>query len=670
MNASQTRPICRRQIHLDFHTSPHIPGVGENFDPEKFAHTLKEARVESVTCFARCHHGYLYYDSKRHPERKHPHLKRNLLAEQIEVCHQYGIRVPIYTTVQWDDYTAQRHPEWLVRNEDGSPRNDRPDFPGFYRTLAVNSGYRDFLREHVMDLLETFPCDGLFFDIVNPKDDWSAFSQAQMRERGLDPQEAQDRYRFGVEVIHEWMKEMSSLIRSCRPEATIFYNSGHIGPRQRAVVDAYSHFEVESLASGGWGYLHMPLTARYVRHLDRKAIGMTGKFHTSWGDFHSYKNPAALEFECHHMAALGMGCSIGDQLHPNGELCRYTYQLIGSVYQQLERKEPWCQEARAVTEIGVLTPEEYQNTRVHSDVTGAIQGVIRMLQECGYQFDVIDSQTAFDVNKYRLLLMPDEIPVNRFLADKLDRYLDAGGSILISHKAGLDASGRQFALSRFGVTYVSDSPYCPDYLVPARPFSDKLSATEYVMYLRGAKVQARPGSEILAHVKKPYFNREGEMYCSHLHAPADGMTDYPAAVQNGNVIYLAHPVFSTYHEYAPRWCKTIVEMSLDRLLGRRRVLHNGPSTALVMLNRQDRHHRYVLHVLHFVPERRGKRFDVIEDVIPLYSVSFSVEVPESVTSVRLVPQMEAVEYVVRDGRIEFTVPRIDGHQMVEIQFSG
>ncbi|HRL14575.1 MAG TPA: hypothetical protein PKX07_22015, partial [Aggregatilineales bacterium] len=59
------QPIPFRQIHLDFHTSEHIVGVGDKFDPEQFARTLADARVNSINCFARCHHGYLYYESKR-----------------------------------------------------------------------------------------------------------------------------------------------------------------------------------------------------------------------------------------------------------------------------------------------------------------------------------------------------------------------------------------------------------------------------------------------------------------------------------------------------------------------------------------------------------------------------------------------------------------------------
>jgi hypothetical protein len=52
-----------RQVHLDFHTSPLIPGVGADFEPDTFARTLREAHIDSITCFAVCHHGMFYlYD--------------------------------------------------------------------------------------------------------------------------------------------------------------------------------------------------------------------------------------------------------------------------------------------------------------------------------------------------------------------------------------------------------------------------------------------------------------------------------------------------------------------------------------------------------------------------------------------------------------------------------
>ncbi len=128
-----------RQIHLDFHTSESIDNIGLDFDPEEFATTLESARVNSITCFARCHHGWIYFDTKAFPERRHPHLKTNLLKEQIEACHKRNIRVPIYITVQWDHYTANEHPEWLVINDQGYLIGTKPYEAGFYRSLCCRT---------------------------------------------------------------------------------------------------------------------------------------------------------------------------------------------------------------------------------------------------------------------------------------------------------------------------------------------------------------------------------------------------------------------------------------------------------------------------------------------------------------------------------------------------
>lgn len=106
-----------RQIHLDFHTSPLIPGIGEKFDPKEFAGTLKKGYVNSVTCFAKCHHGMCYYPTK--VGKMHPELKFDLLGEMIRACHAEEIRVPVYITSGWEDDSAEEHPEWQQVNRNG-----------------------------------------------------------------------------------------------------------------------------------------------------------------------------------------------------------------------------------------------------------------------------------------------------------------------------------------------------------------------------------------------------------------------------------------------------------------------------------------------------------------------------------------------------------------------
>ena len=42
MPAPTNKPLRYRQIHLDFHTSEHIPGVGAAFDPDDFVGDAQE----------------------------------------------------------------------------------------------------------------------------------------------------------------------------------------------------------------------------------------------------------------------------------------------------------------------------------------------------------------------------------------------------------------------------------------------------------------------------------------------------------------------------------------------------------------------------------------------------------------------------------------------------
>jgi hypothetical protein len=651
-----------RQIHLDFHTSPLIPDVGADFDPEVFASTLERARVDSVTCFGRGHHGYIYYDTKAFPERRHPHLTRNLLAEQIQACHRRDIRVPIYVTIQWDQFTADAEPGWRQVTAEGALQGTPPFAPGFYRLLCLNSPYVEFLKAHLKELFELVPVDGLFLDIVKEQDCACPRCLRDMGERGLDASVAEMRQQFGREVTREFRRDLTAYIRALDRDCSIFYNGGHVGPELRPSVPAYTHFELESLPSGGWGYLHFPISMRYARTLGKDCMGMTGRFHTSWGDFHSLKNPAALQFECFQMLALGAKCSVGDQLHPSGRIDPATYELIGGVYAEVERKEPWCRGARPVVDLAVFAPEEFMGGRTPPPA----MGVTRILQETAHQFDFVDSGTR-DLERYRLLILPDEIAVDGALKARLEAYLAGGGALVASYRSGLTPEGDAFALDALGVRLRGEAPFSPDYIRPRGPLDRDWPETELVMYLRGLEVEPA-GGEVVADVIAPYFNRTWEHYSSHRHTPSTGEVAYPGAVRNGRTLYFAHPVFTQYSRNAPRWCKTLVRNALDLLLPDPVLQVEGPSTLLAAVNEQTAPRRLVVHLLHYVPERRGADFDVIEDVIPVDDVGVSLRTPgRRVRAVRTAPQGRSISFEEADGRVRCVLPRLEGHQMLSFE---
>jgi hypothetical protein len=107
--------------------------------------------------------------------------------------------------------------------------------------------------------------------------------------------------------------------------------------------------------------------------------------------------------------------------------------------------------------------------------------------------------------------------------------------------------------------------------------------------------------------------------------------------------------------------------ALARLLPAPLVQVEAPSATIATLNRQPGQDNLVLHLLHYVPERRGEAFDVVEDVVPLHEVPVSIKVEGDVASVRCVPGGKVLDFEIEDGRVSFVVPKVMGHQMVEIQ---
>ncbi len=95
-----------RQVHLDFHTSAVCQNVAADFDPKVFAETVKMGHVDSMTIFAKDHHGFSFYPTK--VGTMHPNLKFDLMGQQIEALHAANVRTPIYVSIMWDDLAGLR----------------------------------------------------------------------------------------------------------------------------------------------------------------------------------------------------------------------------------------------------------------------------------------------------------------------------------------------------------------------------------------------------------------------------------------------------------------------------------------------------------------------------------------------------------------------------------
>ncbi len=644
-------PVPTRQVHLDFHTGPWIPDVGRDFDAKTFAKTFKDAHVNSVTVFAKCHHGHLYYNTRR-PER-HPGLKPglNLLGEQVEALHSAGIRAPIYLSVQCDEYAANVHPEWIALNPDGTHVGRKPlGGESGWQILDMASDYQDFLAEQTAEVLKMFkPVDGIFFDMCWDQPSVSNFAKAKMAKAGLDPAVEADRKKFAHDNALAYMKRFYDMVKAASPNAGCFFNGrSHANLAEEAKYQA--QIEIEALPTGGWGYLYFPKFARIARTFDKPMLGMTARFHKSWADFGGLKPYPALEYETSQMMALGASCSVGDQLHPRGTLDDGAYELIGEVYARVEAAEPWLEGAKAVTDIAVL-----QNPRVK----GAEEGAVRLLNQLRQQFNILPDGASFD--GYKLVIAPDGVAMDAAGIKRLRSFVKSGGAVLLSGTSGMDAEGTGTLLPEMGIKAHGMSPFTTTYLRMGREIDAPKS--DHVMYERGVRVTA-DGAEVLAKVVEPYFERAWDHFSSHYQTPGDKLSKFAAATIHGRVGYIAFPIFSAMAHHGNYPYRLLVAAMLERLLPEPLLRVDGPTYLETSVMRQSKPARTIVHLLGYSAERRTPTLDLIEDIVPLYDLPLSLRMDRKPKRVYLAPAEREVEFEHLNGRVNLRVPMVSGHQMI------
>ncbi|MBQ8397006.1 MAG: beta-galactosidase trimerization domain-containing protein [Clostridia bacterium] len=650
-----------RQVHLDFHTSEHMPSVGSRFSKANFIEALKVGHINSITVFSKCHHGWAYHPTK--VNRQHPGLEFDLLGAQLDACREAGVRAEVYLSAGFDEKFAREHTECLRTNKDGW----RGSFlkAGYHR-LCFGTPYLDQLCAEVEEVLQVYgdKFDGLFLDIVGIQPCYCQYCLDGMRKMGLDPEKDADARAYAKHIYLRYTDRIAALAAKYRPGMPIIHNDGGAIFQGRDIASCNTgHLELESLPTGGWGYDHFPRAAAYARTLGKEFLGMTGKFHRSWGEFGGYKHPNALRYEAALANACGARCSVGDQLHPDGEADISTYRMIGHAYEAVEAREPWLVDAVNVADVGLIAGETcklpYADGKYQQDI-----GANRMMLETHYLYDVIDFEA--DLSAYRMLVLPDNITIDADRRAKLDAYLAQGGKLLLTGKSGTDETGA-FAFD-FGVTFGGAGQYKPAYLRPDF-FLWPNGRTDYVMYetnYDAVPTEAFSG-QILAERVDPYFNRSAEHFCSHRHTPYDRNKSAPAVFATEQIAYIAWDIFAEYAEEGAIHLRSLFKAVADMLLtGEGMSLNTDlPSCGVTSLWRQGE--RLVHHLVYAIPKRRGNGIEVIEDLPTVHNIMSVVRVPKAPTRVYLAPEGTELPFEYAGGCVSYTLPELTCSALVVIE---
>ena len=649
-----------RQVHLDFHTSEHIPGVGKKFNKKQWQAALEAGAVNSITVFAKGHHSWSYYPTKAGME--HPTLKRDLLGQQIKACHEIGVRAPIYFTVGWSATDAELHPEWTARDPQGNIHNVNFDVnakptdtrPGCsWKWLCPSGEYLKLILEQTQEICDRYEVDGFFYDICFGPTCYCDNCTAGMRAAGMDPTNFKQAMAYNESKWISLQRACKQVIHAVHPEATLYWNGG-AGIYVPYPHAEQTHFELEDLPTAWGGYNKFPVRAKYFANKGKQYMAMSGKFHTSWGEFGGFKNPDAIKYEAAAMVAWGARCSFGDQLHPNGVMDLETYRSIGVGYKYVKKIEQYSNGGVPFARLGLWLSGS--NDHDH--------GVTDMLLERQIDFEVVDP--AGDFSRFSAIILPGHPCLSKASAATLEQFVKDGGALLVLGGGALDARRKEFLLD-VGARYVGPAQYVDDYLIVGKELAKGLVTSPFLNYSAGLRARLS-GGKALASIREPYFDRTYEHYCSHLNTPPQEKdARQPGAWRKGKVVCLAHELGAMYYKHGAQLHRDLFVNALELIYKNPAMQVTMPSGGRVNLLHQPEARRYVAHILYGPPIERG-RCSAIEDLVPIFDVPVALRVPERIKKAHTAPEKKTLRMKKSRGTVSVTVPRVECHTAVVFEY--
>ncbi len=673
--------------HPDFHL-PDMVEVGVDFDADKYIKTVREAEVDVIYFFAKCHYGNSYhYTNVGH---RHPGLKCDLLAEIVKVCRREDKKIIAYVSGGVDTYAAKHHPDWI-------PVNKYED-SGEYRTSAVNGGpaaaaklagdanvlvnvclfgpYTDqWLIPQMAEVAEKYDVDGIMTDTMC---NFLCYCP-HCRERFLNdtgkslPPEAKGenwlefcQWRFAQK--EEFVDKVCRGVHRAKPDLPVAFNW------------VYSYRDPMPV-NKGIGYLlgDIPLadeqlgllskTARYFVSTGLPFEVMTGRFMHGLGEW-SIKPVDMMKQGMVTVAANGGRCTLIDRQMPDGSLYERYYRRLKDVFEFIHERRDVFRGSRIKKQIGILHSststfgpnKEFFSPALRRDK--AMDGAFMAVTDIGGHSTITNEfNLEKDLAEYETVILPEQYALSDETIELITGYVRNGGTVIASHRTGFRED--KWLLSElFGAEYDGEYPGDFNYIMtPSGP--DEYADTPFMLHGAAARLRVRTGA-VLAHLHEP-LTRERFGWGK---APERSEPSSAGVILNrygqGKAVYVAGPVFQSFKEHYHPAVLYLLRQMLKALVPEPLLEVQSDSLIEVVLAEQAR--RINIHLINRDGERKFGVFSVTRIIRPTGDIEISFRSDRKPTAVVRTPELEDLPFS-HDGR--FVRCRISGvrvHNCVQIRF--
>ena len=378
---------------------------------------------------------------------------RDLFGECVTAAKKRGMRVVARMSpdLNWGD-ALEAHPEWAMRNQDGSVQHSGED-PRLFKTCMFTSYMDDYVPAIMREVNSLYGVDCFYANGWPPLGNLPVCYCAVCRK--LPPSGTPAYWRAFTDRVLSLWQTYDAIAKEKRPESFFFANSGgnvRGGPNLDRLGKTTAWFQADNQGRtyeepAIWGCSLQGRVCNAV--LDGKvAANVTAAYSTGQPGWRNVsKSAPETKMWLNQSLASGMLPYlhfVGDE---NGFGEDKRWQAVGEEY------FPWTAlhdahlaTRRSIANIGVVIGQSTQllypgpaTSRSRTYMHETTQGMYHALLQGRFAFDFVheDRLELERLAKYRALLLPNIAMLSDKQCEQLRAYVRAGGSLMASFETSL-----------------------------------------------------------------------------------------------------------------------------------------------------------------------------------------------------------------------------------------
>jgi len=378
---------------------------------------------------------------------------RDFFGECVAAAKKRNMRVVARMSpdLNWGD-ALEAHPEWAMRNKDGSAQFSTEE-PRLFKTCMFSTYMDDYMTAIIREINSLYDVDCFYTNGWPPIGSLPDCHCAICSK--LPPTGTTAYWRVFNDRIFELWQKYDALAKEKKPDSFFFANLGgsvHAGPNLDRLGKIAAWYQADNQGrtyedAAVWGCSQQGRVCTAI--MDGKfAANVTAAYSTgSPGWRNASKNPAEATMWLNETLASGMVPYYHFVGSENGLGEDRRWQKTGSDFLRwTEKYDPHLTTRRSVANIGVVMGQSTQLLYPGPGLKPArrymhetTQGLYDALLRGRFAFDYVheDRLDAARLRKYRALLLPNIAMLSDRQCEQIRDYVKAGGSIMASFETSL-----------------------------------------------------------------------------------------------------------------------------------------------------------------------------------------------------------------------------------------